>query len=153
MSRATKASKKDGEKAKEPDCVCDLCDGSLKDHGRGPPLWGQLWSTPAQILHWCIQVSLSGTEKQLFTVYVSYLHPATPQSRCPRPSKHHSCSQRWTQWASHHPAMFGQRQLNIPLGTLPPSLSPRHFFPSVWFWDYKCSNRSTTFPIMWSSNL
>jgi len=26
MSRATKASKKDGEKAKEPDCVCDLCD-------------------------------------------------------------------------------------------------------------------------------
>jgi len=30
MSRATKAPKKDGEKAKEPDCVCDLCDGPLK---------------------------------------------------------------------------------------------------------------------------
>ena len=30
MSRATKASKKDGEKSKEPDRVCDLCDGPLK---------------------------------------------------------------------------------------------------------------------------
>lgn len=30
MSRAMKASKKDGEKTKEPDRVCDLCDGLLK---------------------------------------------------------------------------------------------------------------------------
>ena len=30
MSRATKASKEDGEKAKEPDCVCDLCDAIIQ---------------------------------------------------------------------------------------------------------------------------
>ena len=30
MSRATKASKKDSEKAKEADFACDLCDGPSK---------------------------------------------------------------------------------------------------------------------------
>ena len=30
MSRATRASKKDGEKAKEADLACDLCDGLFK---------------------------------------------------------------------------------------------------------------------------